>query len=300
MKKNKIYKGINKIPTGFASDKVIQGCIVLEGGGWKGLYTLGVLDFLMQNDINLSTVVGCSAGALSALQYITGQIGWGARIDLKYRHDKNFCGTGALKRDKGISGFSYLFNDIQKDVPLDMDKLNKSPKRLIVSVSNIETGEVEYFEKGKCDILKAVQASATIPFVSKPVIINKTPYLDGGCLEKIPYGWLKNNKQEKIIVIKTREISYHRKTGFPKIVKVFYKKYPKFVSGMMKTNAKFNKMVELLKEKHNKKEIFVIAPSKKVTVKRFDGNMDKLGELYWLGYNDTKKCLKDLKKYLNA
>ena len=45
-------------------------------------------------------------------------------------------------------------------------------------------------------------------------------------------------------------------------------------------------------------EIFVIAPSKKVDVSRFDGNMEKLGNLYWLGYNDMQDCVGELKAYL--
>lgn len=295
----KQYKNIDKIPTGAARDKITDGCLVLEGGGWRGLYTLGVIDYLMQNDINLSSVVGCSAGSLAALQYITGQIGWGAHIDLKYRHDKNYCGRKAFKTDKGITGFSYLFNEIQKDIPLDIDKLNNSKRKLAVSATNILTGKIEYFEKGKCDILKAAQASSTVPYVSKPVIINKIPYLDGGCVEKIPYNWAKNNKYKKIVIVRTRELEFRRKEGLPAVAKILYKKYPNLVKNMEKTNKKFNDMVEMLEKKHKDKEIFVIAPSKKVTVSRFEGDMDKLGDLYWLGYNDAKNSLKDLKEYLN-
>ena len=113
--KNKIYKNIDKLPSGRASEKLTDGCLILEGGGWKGLYTVGVLDCLMKYDINFTSVAGVSAGALSAIGYVSGQIGWGVRIDLTYRHDKNYCGIGAFKRDKGITGFSYLFNDILKE-----------------------------------------------------------------------------------------------------------------------------------------------------------------------------------------
>ena len=110
MNNKKIYRHIADLPSGTASDTLTEGCLVLEGGGWKGLYTVGVLDCMMKNDINFSSVVGVSAGALSAIGYVSGQIGWGARIDLTYRHDKNYCGIGAFKRDKGITGFSYLFD----------------------------------------------------------------------------------------------------------------------------------------------------------------------------------------------
>ena len=274
---SKVYRHLDKLPSGRASEKLTHGCIVLEGGGWKGLYTLGVLDCLMKNDINFTSTVGCSAGALSAIGYVSGQIGWGARIDLTYRHDSNYCGIGAIKRDHGVTGFTYLFKKILRDMPLDKKRLNDPSRRLAVSATNLLTGQVEYFEKGKCNLSKAIQASATVPYVSKPVIINGVPYLDGGCTEKIPYPW---------------------KPGVSKAAKLIYRKYPKLLESMEKTNRHFNEMVDMLEEKSASGGIFLIAPSKPVTVSRFDGDMDKLGALYWQGYRDMNSRLDLLRDYL--
>ena len=210
----KVYSKIDTLPTGKASNEITKGCLVLEGGGWKGLYTLGVLDYLMEKGINFSSVVGVSAGALSALGYVAGQIGWGARIDLTYRHDKNYCGIGAFRRDHGITGFSYLFDDILREHPLNEARLNDPARHLAVSATNLQTGEVEYFEKGSCDIFKAVRASASVPYVTRPVVIGGIPYLDGGCAEKIPFPWSETCGEEKIVVVRTRELSYPRVSLF--------------------------------------------------------------------------------------
>ena len=295
---SKVYRHLDKLPSGRASEKLTHGCIVLEGGGWKGLYTLGVLDCLMKNDINFTSTVGCSAGALSAIGYVSGQIGWGARIDLTYRHDSNYCGIGAIKRDHGVTGFTYLFKKILRDMPLDKKRLNDPSRRLAVSATNLLTGQVEYFEKGKCNLSKAIQASATVPYVSKPVIINGVPYLDGGCTEKIPYPWWAQSGEEKDIVVRTRELSYRRKPGVSKAAKLIYRKYPKLLESMEKTNRHFNEMVDMLEEKSASGGIFLIAPSKPVTVSRFDGDMDKLGALYWQGYRDMNSRLDLLRDYL--
>lgn len=296
----KVYRHLDKLPSGRAGDKLTNGCIVLEGGGWKGLYTLGVLDCLMMNDINFTSVAGCSAGALSGVGYLSGQIGWGARIDLTYRHDQNYCGIGALLRDGGITGFSYLFKNVIKDLPLDKKRLSAPTRRFAVSATNLLTGQVEYFEMGKCNLSRAVQASATVPFVSKPVLINGVPYLDGGCAEKIPFPWAEQSGEKKVIVVRTRELSYRRKPGISKIANVMYRKYPNLLKSMEKTNENFNTMVDMLEEKSDSGEIFLIAPSKPVTVTRFDGDMDKLGALYWLGYHDMKNRLNELRDYLNS
>ena len=296
----KIYKDIDKLPSGKASDKLTEGNLVLEGGGWKGLYTVGVLDCMMKNDVNLTTVTGVSAGALSAIGYVSGQIGWGARIDLTYRHDKNYCGIGALKRDRGITGFSYLFNDILKALPLDEERLYDPARKLAVSAANMLTGKVEYFEKGKCDLFRAVQASASVPFASKPVLIDGVPYLDGGCAEKIPLSWQGLANGNKTVVVRTRELSYRRKPGAPKLTKLVYRKYPNFIKSLERVNEEFNRTVDELERSARDGSIFLIAPSKPVEVTRFDGDMDKLGDLYWLGWNDMAARIDEIKSYLRA
>mgnify|MGYP000541355318 CR=1 FL=1 len=63
-KNNKRFSGISKLPNGNTSNKIVPGCIVLEGGAFRGLYTSGVLDALMQFEINMQCTVGTSAGAL--------------------------------------------------------------------------------------------------------------------------------------------------------------------------------------------------------------------------------------------
>ena len=294
----KIYKEIDKLPSGSASDKLTEGNLILEGGGWKGLYTVGVLDCLMMNDINFTSVVGCSAGALSAIGYVSGQIGWGARIDLTYRHDPNYCGIGAIKRDGGVTGFTYLFKKIIKDLPLDKKRLCDPSRRLAVSATNLVTGKAEYFEKGKCNLTKAIQASATVPYVSKPVMIKGVPYLDGGCAEKIPFSWAEARGEKKIVVVKTREWAYTRDEDPLMLNDLMYHKYPEFVESMNKANAEFNELNERLKALHESGEVYVIAPSQPVMVKRFEGDMEKLGDLYWLGFNDAKAQLDGIKSYL--
>ena len=296
--KDKVYSYIDKLPSGRADDSLTPGCLVLEGGGWKGLYTLGVLDCLMMNGINFTSVVGCSAGALSAMCYVAGQIGYGARIDLTYRHDTNYCGLGAYRRDGGITGFTYLYRDIMKKMPIDKKRLCDPSRRLAVSATNLLTGRTEYFERGQCDLFRAVQASATVPYISLPVMINGVPYLDGGCSEKIPMGWVKSSGEKKIVVVRTRELSFRRKPGIPPTAKLMYRRYPEFVKSMSKTNERFNRTADMLEEKASRGRLFLIAPSEPVEVTRFEGDMDKLGNLYHLGVHDMENRLDELMEYL--
>ena len=154
----KVYSKIDELPNGIASNELTEGCLVLEGGAFRGLYTSGVTDALMQNNINLSCTIGVSAGALNGLNYVSGNIGRSARINLRYRHDSRYVGIKAFEHNKGIIGFDFVLDHINSSDPMNTENFWNKDKRFIVSATNCNNGEPSYFEKGKCsNILKGIQ-----------------------------------------------------------------------------------------------------------------------------------------------
>lgn len=295
-----VYAGIDQLPTGQADLRYQQhGCMVLEGGAWRGLYTQGVLDALMENDINLDCTIGVSAGAMSGLGYVSGQIGFSGRMNLTYRQDQNYCGIGAMKKDHGITGFTYAFHELFDKGGFAMQDFLNSPRRFVAVATNIETGKPEYFEKGKCDdIFRAVQASATVPYVSEPVEINGKKYLDGGIGVKVPYEWALKEGYEKIIVIRTRDHAYRKPIRKPLGLKHMYRKEPRTMEDLLEEGPRYNISLDKLDMLERRKRLYVIAPSEPITIRRFEDDMDKLGDVYWLGYEDGKKEIAGVKAYL--
>ena len=203
---------IEGIPRGQASEALVPGCLVLEGGAFRGLYTQGFLDVMMENGLNLSCVIGVSAGALAGVNYVSGQIGRSARTNLLYRHDSRYIGAKSFLHSHCILDVGFLTEDRGIIEPLDRDRFDRPEQRFVAVATNCQTGEAAYFEKGKCsDILLAARASATMPFISPVIMIDGVPYLDGGCACKIPYGWAMDQGFEKILVIRTREAAFRDK-----------------------------------------------------------------------------------------
>ncbi len=306
MRMIKKYSGLSAIPNGTASDKITDGCIVLEGGGFRGVYTEGVLDALMKNDINLECTIGISAGALNGVAYVTGQIGRSARVNLAMRHDKKYIGLGAIKENKGITGFNLILkkNDYIKQYGvenLDYDRFMQPNRRFVAVLANCNTGKADYFEKGKCDnIMQAIRASSSLPFVSKSVKINGVPYLDGGCANKIPYDWAITEGYEKIVVIRTRPKDFrYENAESGKYVKAVYRKYPQLCKSFINSNIDYNRRCDELDKLEKDGRVFVIAPSDDYHVGRLEGDMEKMGRWYWLGYNDTLAQIDRLKNYLS-
>ena len=297
-----VYSGIDRIPTGRTSGKVTEGTLLIEGGAWRGIYTQGALDAMMEADITLRTTIGVSAGAMSAVGYVSGQIGWAPRINLTYRQDPNYCGTGAMKRDHGITGFSYLFTDLMKnEMPIDRERFFDPARRLIVVATHMVTGEPTYFEKGKCRIFHAIRASATVPEISRPVVMECVPYLDGGCSVHIPYRYAKEHFPGKTVVLRTRDRSFRAKEKkISAAEKVLYAKYPAFLEAMVRSDREYNEMLDEMDQDEREGKTFVLAPENPITIGHFESDMEVLGGLYWDGYYETKERIPELLEYLHG
>lgn len=298
----KIFSGIDDIPTGSAPETITEGCICLEGGAFRGVYTSGVLDALMEEGINFRCTVGVSAGALNGINYVSGQIGRSGRINLRYRHDKRYVGTTAIRNNKGIIGFDFVFGKMEGVEPLDTERLMRPERQFYAAATSLETGETEYFEKNSCsDIYKAVQASASMPFVSKPVLLDGRPYLDGGCSSKIPYRFGVEGDFEKVVVVRTRCRKVRRQLKAKKKIyseDVVYKDYPQFAAALKASRDCYNRQCDEIELLEKQGKIFVLAPSEDLTVGRLEPDMEKLGAQYLLGYKDTKARIAELKEYL--
>ena len=303
LKDPNIYRGLDSIPTGRAKNWIVPGCMVLEGGAFRGVYTSGVLDALMQANINLQTTIGVSAGALVGLNYVSGQIGRAARMNLLLRHDDRYVGITAMKNNKGVIGFDYMFSDdIDGVEPFDKDRLMRSERRFLAVAANLRTGKEEMFEAGKCeDIFLASQASASMPYVSKPIQIGEDLYLDGGCCCKVPYQWALDEGFDKIVVVRTRDRGFRKEITPLKnhaAANTVYRHYPDFADAVEHSDEMYNAQCDELERLEQEGRIFTIAPSRPVDISRLEGDMDKLGSLYDLGYMDARNRLNALAEYL--
>ena len=300
--KPKEYSRINEIKVYNGKDNLVDGTLVLEGGAFRGLYTAGVLDCLIDNDINLTNVIGISAGALNGANYLAGNRGRSAIAILKNRFNPHYVGLKAYRESGSVVGFKYLFEDLNEECQINEDRLYKGDRNLYVGATNLSTGKTDYFKIDNHDIyVKACTASASMPLVSKMVKIGNNKYLDGGCETKLPIRYAIDNKFQKIVFVGTRPLSYRRKkTNVEiKLETKRYFRYPNFLTSLKNANKRYNLDAEFLEQLANKKAIFTVCPSEPVKVSRLEKDVEKLGELYMLGYSDTQKVLPELKEYLN-
>lgn len=303
--KKEIYEILKDIPIKDTENKdLIDGAIILEGGAFRGVYQEGVLDCLMEHGYNFSTTIGVSAGALNGITYSTYVMGRSTHVNIRYRHNRRYVGINAFLRSrlKSPIGFDFVFGTLP-DVPnLKIDELKNNGRKFIVVATNLKTGKAEYFDNEREDIVKCTRASATLPYISRPVIIDGNPYLDGGVDDRIPYRYALNKNYKNIIVIRTRDREFRHNNNFDRkysLAKRLYSSYQDFAYNLARTDDNYNVLCDELIKYEEENRIFVIAPSKPLNIKLLEGDLNKLKDIYILGYNDALNRLSDLDNYLH-
>lgn len=275
--------------------------LVLEGGAMRGMYTAGVLDTFLDNDIKVDGIIGTSAGVLFGVNYPSKQKGRVIRYNKKYCKDKRYMGLHSLITTGNVINKEFSFYEVPYKLDIFDDKtFNESGIDFYATVSNIETGEAEYFKLDKIlEQMEILRATSAMPFVSEIVEIDGKKYLDGGVTDAIPLDKCKELGYDKIIVVLTRVKEYRKKKSSDFLAKLMYKKYPKLIDAMNRKYKVYNDTVERIIDSENKKEIFVIRPSRFVKVGRIEKDPERLQEMYDLGIQDAKNSIQELKKYLS-
>lgn len=277
--------------------------MVLEGGSLRGLFTAGVLDVLLENKIDITEIVGVSAGALFGVNYFSNQKGRVIRYNKKYCGDKRYMSIKSLILTGNYINKKFAFYKVTKELdPFDNEIFKKNNKEYYAVVTNVETGKPEYLKiKSPVDDLEILRATSAIPLFSKIIKIDGKKYLDGGISDSIPIHYIKN-KYNKNIVILTQPLNYRKhplSKNKERIIKLKFHKYPNLINTMLNRYKKYNKVIEDIIEMEKNNEIFVIRPEKAINIKLSENNPEKLQEIYDMGVDSGKKAVKKLKKYLD-
>jgi len=278
--------------------------MVLEGGALRGIFTTGVLDTLMHNNIEIDGIVGVSAGALFGVNYFSNQLGRTLKYNQKYLGDKRYISTKSLLLTGNLVNKEFTYYKITKELePFDNDTFIKNNKDYYVTATDVETGLPTYFKiTNVFEQLEEFRASSAMPFASKIIKINNKLYLDGGISDSIPIDKCINLGYEKIIVILTQPLDYRKKPLDKKqisMINLKYHKYPNLINTMKQRYINYNNTLEKIIDMENKKEIFVIRPSKKINIPITSKNSKKIQEVYDMGVAECTKIISSLKEYLN-
>lgn len=282
-----------------------QAGLVLEGGGMKGIYTAGILEFFLDKGIEFSSIYGVSAGACHMCSYLSKQSGRALDISIDYLDSRKYCSVESLLTTGDLFNVGMCYHLIPDYLyPYDYEEFNKYPGKAYSVVTNIATGRPEYMRirDMKADIDK-IRASASLPLVSRNVKIDGKYYLDGGISDAIPLQKSIMDGNRKNIVVMTKEEGYVRKPTDKTqlaLIKARYLKYPKVYELMAKRHIQYNDTVDYIYRLKESGQAFVIRPKQASAVGRIEKDKEKLLALYKEGYTDAENCYEELLAYLEA
>lgn len=283
---------------------MVQVGMVLEGGGMRGVYTGGVLECLLDNDIHLPYVVGVSAGAGNAASYVSRQKGRNKIITIDYATHPRYVSVRNLIREKSLFGWSLIFDELpNRLVPFDFDTFYRAQGEMWIGMTDAITGQPAYVEKKETEsantILAVIQASSSLPFVSKPVMVNGRLMFDGGITDPVPLAKSISDGNQYHIVVSTKPQGY-RKTPFRHswLARNFYPEYPGLVEALAKRYQVYNDALEQVEELERQGMVVLIRPSAEIQVGRTTTDPSRLTKLYELGYRDTEAQLEKIKAWL--
>ncbi len=261
--------------------------LVLEGGGMRGVFTCGVLDYFMDNNIYFPYTIGVSAGACNGLSYISRQRGRAkfSNIDLLKKY--NYIGFWHYIKKRNIMDFDLLFHEFPTHIiPYDYDTYFGSANRFEMVTTNCLTGEANYFEEKTNPerVIEIAKASSSLPIMCPIAYVDNIPMLDGGIVDSIPIERAMEQGYEKNVVILTRNRGYRKEKKDIKVPSFVYRKYPAIREALSNRNKLYNYQLELIEKLEDQKLAFVIRPEKTIEVDRIEKNTDKLEALYNEGY----------------
>jgi len=277
--------------------------LVLEGGGFRGIYTAAVLDVFLRENLFFNYVIGVSAGAAYGVSYVSRQYERNLAVN-RYVGDKRYCGWRNYFRNGSFFNWDFVYREIpEKLVPFSFEKFMASGARMRVAVTNCVSGNAEYPDLNNTSEERfrvLLTATSSLPFISRMVKIDGNYYMDGGIADAIPVQQAFRDHISKAVVILTRHAGYRKKQSrASQILKLVYRKYPNMVNAFLERTDRYNKTLDELEQLEREGRVFIIRPLSPLKVARMENDPEKLKNDYDEALQQMENVLPRLKEWLH-
>lgn len=281
-----------------------KATMILEGGATRGVFTSGVLDYLMEKDLYISHVIGVSAGSCNAVDYVSRQPGRTRDcMILTDKKDDYVHGFRKAIKEKSLMNMDMIFNTYPNETfPFDFETYFQSEMKCEIVATNCLTGKAEYLDErqDRARLMKLCRASCSMPLLTPIVRVDGIPYLDGGLADSVPIQRALTYGNRKIVVILTRNPGYRKKRvskGMARVYREAYRSYPDLLRAIMTRSLYYNRTMEQIERLEEEGRIFVLRPQVK-TVSRLERNAEILTGFYEHGYHLMGREYDRLTEYL--
>ena len=274
--------------------------LVLEGGTFRGIYSAGIMDAFLEEGIEFPYIVGVSAGISNGLSYVSKQFGRNIEILEQYRNDKRYIGAGNYKKCRSPFGLAFVYGEIpQKLIPFDYDTFHQYTGKCLVGVTNAVTGKSEFFNAlDDNENFEFLRATCAIPGYFPAIMINDTPYYDGGLASPICVKQALKDGCSKVVIILTQPEGFVKKCGKGNIVmsQLLKRKYPEIDMLLLARHKIYNKQLEFCRELERRGKAVIFRPSH--ALNSFEKDEKTLRAVWQEGYDEGKKRAEEVREFM--
>lgn len=268
--------------------------LILEGGGMRGTFTMGVLDYFEDQNIRFPMITGVSAGASNACSYVSRQRGRNIDIAHNFSSDRRYLSWTNLIKKGSVFGMDFGFRTIPAKLNVfDFDSFRRSSAKLYIGATNCLTGKADFYDSSQLTLEQLTDlliASCSLPIMGNIHFYQDIPYLDGGVADSIPIDFALT-KSNKAVVVLTRENNYRKKkTSFLSkfFIKQYFAKYPQLADSLLNRYQNYNNSLQKVQKLSAEGRVFIIQPQTKLPAGRTQKNPDKLTQNYRRGYEQAR------------
>ena len=276
--------------------------LVLEGGGLRGVYTSGVLRFLMEKKIDFPYVIGVSMGACNAANYISRQPERNRIVNISLVDDPRYLSYFRLMRGGELFGMDFIFKTIPDSiVPFDYAAFYKNKTKCVTVVTDCVSGTPLYYEKKDLggDYMTVLRASSSLPFVARPVHFRDKVLMDGGMSDSIPIRKSISDGNKKNVIVLTQPKEYRKRSEkLTGLVGVRYPALKGLKTALKSRHVHYNDTIDYISDLERRGKVFVIRPETALSSGRVERDENILAADYTRGYNDAAAMYGALKTFL--
>ena len=261
--------------------------LVLEGGSFRGQFTAGVLDVLMEAGVEIPAVYGVSAGALNGVNYKSHQIGRTIRYNTEYCTDKRYASFRNLLRTGNLYSEDFCYHEVPEKLdPFDEEAFRASPMDFFVVCTDLHTGDPIYHKcrSGDAEDVRWMEASASMPLAAKAVRIGHYSLLDGGVADSIPVRFFESLGYKRNLIILTQPKGFvKKKNPMLPAIRARYLRYPAFVEAVADRHERYNETLSYISMLEQSGKDYVIRPPIPLEIGAMERDPDQLRRVYETG-----------------
>lgn len=277
--------------------------LVLEGGAMRGLFSAGVIDILMENNLLPDGVIGVSAGAAFGCNIKSKQPGRVIRYNKKLAHDWRYASFRSLLTTGDYFGGEYAYHYMPRHLDyFDVETFNNNPMEFWAVCTNVGTGKAVYKRLMEVDnnCLEYIRASASMPIAARIVTVEGKKLLDGGIADSIPLRFFQEQGYDRNLVVLTQPANYVKEPNkLMPLMRLWLRRHARIIRALEQRHIMYNNQLEYIRQEEKKSNTLVLRPETVLTIGHLSHNPDDMQATYEHGRKVATKHLEEIKAFFS-